>query len=445
MNARKTVYLDHAAATPCDTTVLQTMAPFFSSDFANPSALYGASVAARSVVEDARKKVADILFAQPDTIVFTSGGTESINLAILGTAKKRQMLNVKCQMPPHIITTAIEHHAALDAMRHMETEGFDVTYLPVDHEGSIRVEDFKKALRPETALVSIMYANNEIGVIQPIAEVGREILKWRKTKFKVQSSEFGVNWPYFHTDACQAAAYLDLNVEKLHVDLMSVNSSKIYGPKGSGILYKRRGVEIEPLMYGGGQEFGLRSGTENVPGILGFAKALEMVTENRNREIRKLQKLRDYFWMEVQKRVAVVALNGPNIISDFRFQISDYDRLPNNLNITLNGADAEALIIYLDEAGIQCSSGSACTEATDEVSHVLLACGLSEEDARSSLRFTLGKSTTKKDIDYVLKVLPGVVERCRRMKKIAQWYPALPSVNRRNATFKVPPPIRAGG
>ena len=410
---------------PVDRVALRAMKPYMARDFYNPSALYAGAVRVREAVESARKTAAGALFTQPDTIIFTSGGTESINLAILGVVRRQQAVGSKRKW--HIITSAVEHHAVLDTVKQLEREGCAVTYLPVDREGLIGIEDFKKALRPETVLVSIMYANNEIGTIQPLSEIGREILKWRKRN-GLRTSVF----PYFHTDACQAAAYLELNVEKLHVDLMSLNGSKIYGPKGSGILYKRRGVEIEPLMYGGGQELGARSGTENVAGIVGFAKALELVQADREKEWGRVERLRDYFWAELERKVTKTTLNGPAIFNEFRlrtqfvtpkkFKIknskSKINRLPNNLNITFTGADAEAMIIYLDVAGIQCSSGSACTEATDEVSHVLLACGLDEDGARSSLRFTLGKSTTKKDIDYVLKALPGIVEKCRIMNSV---------------------------
>jgi len=440
---KKNIYLDHAAATPLELEVFKAMRPFFGIEFANPSGLYAAAVRARDAVESARKKVADALFTQPEAIIFTSGGTESINIAILGVARMCELRTVSANFStssrqviqtankPHIISTAIEHHAVLDAIKHLGNDSFAVTYLPVNREGLISIDDFKKALRRETVLVSIMYANNEIGSIQPIAEVGREILKWRKQqKSKIKNQKSKINWPYLHTDACQAAGYLDLNVEKLHVDLLSANGSKIYGPRGSGVLYKRRGVELEPLMYGGGQEWGLRSGTENVPGIVGFAKALELVRKDRAKEGKRLEKLRDYFWTELQKRVQGMNINGPRLsnqksvirnqksTSDCRLLITDFCRLPNNLNAIFDNADAEAMIIYLDAAGIQCSSGSACTEATDETSHVLLACGLSEDAARSSLRFTLGKGTTKKDIDYVLKVLPGVVEKCRMMTRM---------------------------
>jgi len=411
----RSVYLDHAAATPLDTRVLAAMRPWLTRNCANPSALYAPAVEARAAIEEARKNVADVLFAQPDTIIFTSGGTESVNLALQGVTRKHE--NKKTRK--HIVSTVVEHTAVSQTLKEFEKQGLQVTYLQVDREGRIDLEDFKKALRKDTILVSVQYANNEVGTIQPIAEIGREILKWRKahrTAYNLYNSTT-LQPPFFHTDACQAAAYLDLNVEKLHVDLMSLNGSKIYGPKGVGVLYKRRGVDIEPLMYGGGQEFGLRSGTENVPGILGFAKALELAEKWRNEEIKKLRGLRDYFWRRLQKSVAGVKLNGPTLKNPSpgrggrgRGLLMREARLPNNLNICIPGIDAEALIIYLDAASIQCSSQSACSTDSDEVSHVLLACGVSAQAAKESMRFTLGKETTKKDIDYVLKCLPKVID-----------------------------------
>ena len=398
----RSVYLDHAAATPLDPRVMAAMRPWLTRNCANPSALYAPAVEARAAIEEARKNVADVLFAQPDTIIFTSGGTESVNLALQGVTRKHE--NKKTRK--HIVSTVVEHTAVSQTLKEFEKQGLQVTYLQVDREGRIDLEDFKKALRKDTILVSVQYANNEVGTIQPIAEIGREILQWRKahrTAYNLYNSTT-LQPPFFHTDACQAAAYLDLNVEKLHVDLMSLNGSKIYGPKGVGVLYKRRGVDIEPLMYGGGQEFGLRSGTENVPGILGFAKALELAEKWRNEEIKKLRGLRDYFWRRLQKSVAGVKLNGPPLGN------SEFCRLPNNLNLQIAGIDAEAMIIYLDAAGIQCSSQSACSTDSDEVSHVLLACGVSAQAAKESMRFTLGKETTKKDIDYVLKCLPKVID-----------------------------------
>ncbi len=396
-NTKKQVYLDHAATTPIDSQVLAAMKPYFSELYFNPSALYQGATEIKKKLREARETVAKEFFAHPDNIIFTSGGTESCNLAILGLTKKLE--NQPSADHPkggkkakkHIITTKIEHHAVLEPIKKLEKEGWEVTYLNVDKNGLININDFKKALRPETVLVSIMFANNEIGSIQPINDIGKEVLKFRK---KNKSA-----FPFFHTDACQATNYLNLNVEKTHVDLMSINGSKIYAPKGVGVLYKRRGVELESLNYGGGQEFGLRPGTENVPEIIGLTKAIALNSKQLTISS-KIEELRNYFWKELKREIKSVKLNGPEF---------GENRLPNNLNVVFDNIDAEELILRLSEFGIMCSSGSACTTDSDEVSHVLLACGLSEKEAKQSIRFTLGKSNTKKEIDYTVKKIKEVI------------------------------------
>ncbi len=384
----KTVYLDHAAGTPLDPVVLAAMKPYLTDIYANPSALYGPAVEAQNAVEYSRRIVAKFLSATDDSIIFTRGGTQSINIALLGIALKHQS-NGK-----HIITTVVEHHAVLNTLKQLEKEGFEITYLPVDEFGFVTVDQVKNAIREDTILVSVMYVNNEIGTIEPIADIGRMILQHRK-KNKTQ-------FPYFHTDACQAAGSLDMSVEKLHVDLLSFNGSKIYGPKGVGVLYKRRGVELEPVLFGGGQEFGFSPGTEDVAGIVGLSAA---VLKN---ETNKIDELRNYLWERIQSNIEDVVLNGPGL---------DESRLANNLNVSFLGTDSEAVILYLDAKGIYVSSGSACTTDSDDLSHVLKACGYDDERMKSSIRFSLGKDTTKKDIEYVLKVLPEVVEKVRMMKK----------------------------
>ena len=398
---RKTpVYLDHAATTPLDLQVFRTMRPFFSDGCANPSALYGAAVAAREAIERARAVVAEFLHTQPETIVFTRGGTESCNLALLGLA--RAYTRTQTHSGRHIITSSIEHHAVLEPIRALEKDGWSVTYLPVDAHGLVSVSAVQKALRPDTAIVSIMYANNEIGSIQPVAEIGKVILQWRKTH-KTQI-------PFFHTDACQAAGYLAMNVEQLHADLLSFNGSKIYGPQGAGALYVRRGAPVEPLVYGGGQEVGLRSGTEDVATVVGLGKAVEIVMkELESREDVRL--LRDYLWREIHTRIPDAVLNGPALNSPHR--------LPNNLHVSFLGCDAEALILYLDAAGVSVSAGAACGAQRDESSHVLAACGIASERARSSIRFTLGRTTTRSEIRRVASVLPPLVERVRAMGRIS--------------------------
>jgi len=389
--------MDHAATTPVDLAVKKAMDPYFCQHYANPSGLYQSSREVNGALNDARRKIAEILHALPDNIIFTGGGSESDNLAIFGAARKHQ------KSGKHIITTKIEHHAVLLPIEQLQKEGFEITFLDVDECGRVTAEQVKKALRHDTILVSIMYANNEIGTIEPIAEIGKEILKWRKQN--------NTSYPFFHSDACQAAGSLDLNVEKLHVDLMTINGSKIYGPKGVGVLFKIRNVDILPLIFGGGQEMRLRSGTENVPGIVGIAKALENARKNSKKENLRLRKLRDYFWQQIQDKIKKVRLNGPELGDETV-------RLPNNLNVSILDVEGEALLLYLDEYGIMCSTGSACTSQSLEPSHVLTACGLPYEYAHGSLRFTLGKSTTKQDIDYIMEYLPGIVERLREVSPV---------------------------
>lgn len=386
---KKQIYLDHAAATPMDAGVLKSMKPYFSDCFANPSSLYSLGVSAKNAVEQARNFVAHILGAQPDTVFFTSGGTESNNLAIIGGSLAHE------KKGKHIITTRIEHDSVLRPMQELQKQGFKVTYLDVDENGFVSIKDFKNALRKDTILVSIMYANNEVGTVEPIAEIGREVLKWRKAHKTV--------YPYFHTDAAQAPNYLEMAVEKLHVDLMTLNGSKIYGPKGVGVLYKRRGVSVQVQNFGGRQEFGLRAGTENVAGIVGFARALELVTKDKEKKNNEILKLRNYFWTKIQKQIPDVALNGP----------MGEQRLPSNLNLYFKDVESEALVLYLDSYGISASSGSACSTDSNEPSHVLKALGYSDERANSSIRFTLGKNTTKQDIDYVMKYLTLIIKNLR--------------------------------
>lgn len=398
---KKNVYLDHAAATPLCAEVLRVMKPYFSNCFANASSLYSLGVQSKNAVEHARGNVANILGAQSDTIYFTSGGTESNNLAIFGVTQKYSDLQKK---KFHIITTKVEHDSVLRPMQELEKQGFDVTYLDVDEYGLVTADQVKNALQKNTIFVSVMYANNEIGTIEPIADIGREILKWRKNNNTL--------FPYFHVDAAQAPNYLDLQVEKLHVDLMTLNGGKMYGPKGVGALYKRRGVVLQAQNFGGRQEFGLRAGTENIAGIVGFAKALELVTKTQQINNKKIAKSRDYFWMKMQKKISDVFLNGPE------FDIEK--RLPSNLNIYFKNVEAEALVLYLDSYGIFASTGSACSTDSNEPSHVLKACGYSDERANSSIRFTLGKDTTKQGIDYVMKYLPKIIEELRNIKKLCE-------------------------
>jgi cysteine desulfurase len=391
----KSVYLDHAATTPVDPKIFLSMKPYFTAEFGNPSALYGLGRRAQTAVAEARKEIATVLHALPENIVFTSGGSESDNLAIFGIA------GAHAKKGKHIITSTIEHHAVVNPLNELKKRGFEITEIPVNEFGLVDTAKVAKAIRPDTILVSIMYANNEMGAIEPVADIGREILKYRK--------EHGTVFPYFHTDACQAAGYLNLDVEKLHVDLMTLNGGKIYGPKGVGLLYLRRGVKIEPQIFGGGQEKMRRSGTENVPGIVGLSRALTVAQKNKDAESVRLRKLTEYFWVELQKAISRVKLNGP--------EIGDR-RLPNNLNVTFMDVEGEAMLLYLDEYGIMCSTGSACTSESLEPSHVLRAMGMSYEMAHGSLRFTFGRENTKADVDYIIKYLPAVVAQLREISPL---------------------------
>lgn len=384
-NPKKEIYLDHAATTPLRPEVFLAMKPYLTKWYGNASALYSQGVEAYAVLKKSRKIIADLLHATGESILFTSGGTESCNMAILGVARAHRSGG------KHIITTAIEHHAVLNACKKLEEEGFEVTYLPVDEHGFITADQVKKALRSDTILISIMYVNNEIGTIEPLVDIGKMLLRFRKER---QSA-----YPYFHTDACQAAQYLELDVEKLHVDLMTLNSGKVYGPKGVGCLYVRRSVTLEPLMYGGSQENYLRPGTENVAGIVGFAKAFELVRKEAKKESSRQRKLCQYFFRLLAKSVPDVGLNGPEI---------GEKRVPNNLNITLSGIEAETLLLYLDRYGIMASTGSACTTRSVDTSHVLRAIGRTDKEAKGSVRFTVGKKITKDDLVKVSVILKKI-------------------------------------
>ncbi|MFA4890558.1 MAG: cysteine desulfurase family protein [Candidatus Paceibacterota bacterium] len=407
----KRIYLDHAATTPVDPRVKKAMESFWAGNFGNPSSLYKEGRDAKRAINIARADIAKIIGARPEEIIFTSGGTESNNLAIFGVVGfdcfNFSRLNPKGsdagskskRFNPHIITTKIEHHSVLNQIKFLEKNGFDVTWLDVGKEGVIDPKDVGKALKPNTILVSIMYANNEIGTIQPIKEIGKIL---RKHKARLTDGQ-----AVFHTDACQAAGYLDLNVEKLGVDLMTVNGSKMYGPKGVGFLYVKKNTKLAPIMCGGEQEKGLRPGTENVPAIIGLAEAFKIAQKEKNKEVRRLTILRDYFIERITKEIQKVFLNG-----------HAQNRLPNNVNISILGTEGEAVVLYLDEYGISCSTGSACSSASLEPSHVIMALKKPHEYGHGSLRFTLGRKTTKKEIDCVMKILPKVVAKLRSISAI---------------------------
>lgn len=388
----KEVYLDHAATSPLDSKVLEAMKPYLMEDFGNPSSFHAPGKKGKDAMDGARESVARILEARASEIIFTSGGTESDNLAILGVARANQNFG------KHIITTKFEHHAVLETIQFLEREeGFAVTYLSPDANGLITGLQVMNAIQPDTILVSVMYANNEIGTILPIDEIGKAIVKQRGDRV----------YPIFHTDACQAPEYLELSVHKLHVDLMTLNGGKIYGPKGVGVLYIKKGTKIKPIMHGGHQQKGLRPGTENVAGFVGMAKALEIAQKNKRKESLRLSVLRDKLIEGIGKRIPKTYLNG-----------HPTERLPNNVNISFLDIEGEALLLYLDAQGIYASTGSACTSASLDPSHVIVATGKPFEQAHGSLRFSLGRSTTEEDIDYVLERLPGVVEKLREMSAL---------------------------
>jgi cysteine desulfurase len=396
------IYLDHAATAPLDPRVLEAMLPYFSAIPGNPSSFHTMGMQAKDAVTEARARIAELLHAHADEILFTAGGTESDNLAVMGiprAAKKVIRERFGETVRPHVITTPIEHHAVLEPLLHSEKTGeIELTQVPVDGFGMVDPRAIEAALRPETVLVSVMWANNEIGTIEPIADIGRMLLAWRKAK--------ATPFPYFHSDACQAAGACDLNVEKSHVDALTINGSKIYGPKGVGLLFLRRGVKLEPLARGGGQERNLRPGTENVPGIMGLARAFELAQTERDEEGARLTVLRDRL------------IQGLLAIPKSRLNGHPLERLPNNVNISFLDIEGEAAALYLDAEGVQVSTGSACASTSLDPSHVILATGLSYEAAHGSLRYTLGHATTQDDIDHVIRVMPGIVERLRKMSPV---------------------------
>ena len=388
------IYLDHAATTPVRPEVLEAMLPYFSGKFGNSSSIYSLAQEARKAVDESRLSVARILNCRPNEVIFTSGGSESDNTAVKGVALASQ------QWGNHIVTTAIEHHGVLHTCQFLEKFGFEITYLPVDADGLVHPEALGAALTSRTVLVSIMYANNEIGTVQPIAELARAV--------KAQAAALGKRIP-FHTDAVQAPGALSLDVDHLGVDLLSLSSHKFYGPKGAGVLYVRRGTPFLPQQQGGSQERYRRAGTENNPGIVGTAKALELAVAEQETERRRLTALRDRTINAIMQRIPRVRLNG-----------HPTERLPNNINFSFESVEGEPILLGLDMAGICASSGSACTSASLEPSHVLVALGLSADIAHASLRLTLGRDTTDADIDYMMETLPGIVERLRALSPLAR-------------------------
>ncbi|MBT9173825.1 MAG: Cysteine desulfurase IscS [Syntrophomonadaceae bacterium] len=379
------IYLDHGATTPLHPEVLEAMKPYLTDLFGNPSSLHSFGREVRKGLEEAREKAAAAIGAEEREIVFTSGGTESDNLAIRGVARAAR------QRGNHIITSAVEHHAVLDACLGLREEGFDVTVLPVDGYGMVRVSDVEAAITDQTILISIMLANNEVGTLQPVAEIGK-IARGR-----------GV---VFHTDAVQAIGNLPVNVNDLHCDLLALSAHKHYGPKGVGVLYVRKGTRLKVFNFGGSQERKMRPGTENVPGIIGMGRAIELAVQELDKKADRIRKLRD-------KLIA-----GVLEIGDVRLNGHPTERLPGNVNVSVRYVEGESLILSLDLKGIAASSGSACTSGSLDPSHVLLAMGLDHQTAHGSLRLTLGAGNTEEEIDYVLSVMPEIVSRLRSMSPV---------------------------
>jgi len=387
---QKIYYFDHAATTPMREEVLEEMLPYLREKYGNPSSIYSIGRESKKAIEEARDKVAAALGAQSREIFFTGSGTEADNWAVKGIAYANR------NKGKHIITSSIEHHAILHACKYLESEGFEVTYLPVDQNGLVSPEQVREAIRPDTILITIMFANNEIGTIQPIAEIGKI------------AREKGV---YFHTDAVQAVGNVPINVEDMNIDLLSFSAHKFYGPKGVGALYIRKGVKIVSFLHGGAQERARRASTENVAGIVGLGKAIELATANMDEHNKKLMELRDRVIDEVMQKIPFVRLNGDR-----------YKRLPGNVNFSFEFIEGESLLLMLDMKGIAASSGSACTSGSLDPSHVLLAIGLPHEIAHGSLRLTFGIDNTHEEIDYLMEVLPQIVGRLREMSPLYEAY-----------------------
>jgi cysteine desulfurase len=379
----KPIYLDYSATTPVKQEVLDAMIPYFTEKFGNPSSLYGIGFASKDAIELARSQVAALIGAEAREIYFTSGGTEADNWAVIGAARSRK------NKGNHIITTTIEHHALLHTCKALEKEGFTVTYLDVDEKGILDPNQVKNAITDQTILISVMFANNEIGTLQPIGEIA------------TIAKENGI---LFHSDGVQALGNVDINVRTIGMDMLSMSAHKIYGPKGIGALYIRKGVVIENILFGGGQENKRRAGTENLAGIVGFGKAAELAGKNLATHIKQVRDLRDYFLDQIRSKIDDISVNG------------DLEkRLPGNLNLIFNYVEGEALLLHLDVRGICASTGSACSSASFSPSHVLSAMGLPLEKVYSSLRFTVGDFTTKEDLDHVVAALVEIVRKLREL------------------------------
>ena len=380
------VYLDNAATTSTKKEVVDAMYPFFTESFGNPSSVYDFAAKNKKAVNDSRQTIADALHADVRDIYFTAGGSESDNWALIVTAEAYE------NKGKHIITSKIEHHAILHTCDYLESRGFEITYIDVDENGILKLDELKKAIRPDTILISVMFANNEIGTIQPIKEIG-EIAK-----------EHDI---LFHTDAVQAFGQIPINVDELHIDMLSASGHKLHGPKGIGFLYIRKGLKLRSFIHGGAQERKRRAGTENVPGIVGLGKAVSIAVETMDERIKHETEVRDYMIEKIKKTIPYCRLNGDRT-----------KRLPNNVNFSFQFVEGESLLIMLDMEGICASSGSACTSGSLDPSHVLLAIGLPHEIAHGSLRMTLSEETTIEDADYVIDKLQGIVAKLRSMSPL---------------------------
>lgn len=381
--AMKRIYLDHAATTPTDSEVLKEMLPFFSDAFGNPSSIHSFGQETRAIVEEARDKIATLISSRSEEIVFTGGGTEADNFAIKGVAFANEGKG------DHIITTSIEHHAVIESCKFLERRGFSITYLPVAIDGLVDPQEVKNAITDKTILISVMHANNEVGTIEPLTEIGRI------------AREEGI---YFHTDAVQTVGHIPVNVDELGIDLLAMSAHKLYGPKGVGALYIRKGTKLIPFIHGGEQERRRRAGTENVPAIVGFGKAAEIAQREMDSVAKQLVHLRGKLIEGMMERIEHIHLNGHPTY-----------RLPNNVNVSVEFVEGESMILNLDLEGIAASTGSACSSSSLEPSYVLLAMGFPQELAHGSLRFSLGRETSEQDIDRVLEVLPGIITKLRAM------------------------------
>jgi len=380
------IYLDHAATTPTHPDVVKAMLPYFTDAFGNPSSVYSYGQEAKGAVEEARIKTSELIGARSEEIIFTSGGTEADNFALKGVAYTNE------HKGNHIITTSIEHHAVMEVCKFLERRGFMITYLPVDGYGLVDPDDVRKAITAKTILISIIHGNNEVGTIEPVSEIGKI----------AKEAEI-----YFHTDAVQTVGHIPVNVDKLKVDLLSISAHKLYGPKGVGALYVRKGTKLVSFMQGGEQEKRRRAGTENVPAIVGLGKAVELAGQEMDKEAERLAGLRDKLIKGLVEKIDHVHLNG-----------HPTRRLPNNVNVSVDFVEGESMLLNLDLEGICASTGSACSSASLEPSHVLLALGLPPEQAHGSLRFTLGRENSEEDMERVLEVLPGIVAKLRAMSPL---------------------------